>query len=61
MIGLDRKDTGGCHEVCGHREQRGRPMVGGDAHILENIGADEKVIIAGIGAEGRSHQGSSQP
>ena len=45
MIGLDRENSGGIVEDCRARDQRRRPMIGGDADVFENVGAEEETHV----------------
>ncbi len=52
MIGFDRKDAGGSFEERLVGNQRCRAFKGGYPHILENKGAEQEVLVIGIGIEG---------
>jgi hypothetical protein len=51
MIGLDREDAGGGLDI-GLGEQRRSALVGGDADVLEQIGAEQEILLAAILVEG---------
>ncbi len=56
VVGLDGEDAGGGGEVArsdaGGADERGGAGVGGDAYVLKDEGADEKVVEVVVGGEG---------
>ena len=45
MIGLDRENPTGIVEDGRVRDQRRRPVIGSDADVLEDVGAQEEIHI----------------
>ena len=59
MIGLDCQDAGSSAQIGGGGDERGCTTVGGYAHILKNISADQEVKIVGEWIEGTGDTGNA--
>ena len=56
MVSLHGQDPGRGAQVGLARDQRGRPLVGGHADILEDESPEEEEVLAGEGIEGRARR-----
>ncbi|KEH14938.1 hypothetical protein GY15_02295 [Delftia sp. 670] len=54
MVGLGGQDAGGCLQIGLVGDQRRCALVGGDAHVLEDEGPQQEVLVTRIGIEGRA-------